>query len=140
MQKRKNTRWNIIRSSNQDGMSLVELMVALMVLSTGLLAVASLFPYGSSSSVDARNLTAATDFAQQKMEQLRGTNFFAPDLTPGWHPSVSGEQIGNNNFYTRRYWVVDTVDPAYQAKFIQVEVTWADVRPDTVRLQTYRMR
>ena len=140
MQKRKNTRWNIIRSSNRDGMSLVELMVALMVLSTGLLAVASLFPYGSSSSVDDRNLTAATDLAQQKMEQLRGTSFFAPDLTQGWHPTVNGEQVGNNNFYNRRYMVVDTVDPIYQAKYILVEVTWADARPDTIRLQTYRMR
>ena len=140
MLERKNRRWNILRWSNRDGMSLVELMVALMVLSTGLLAVASLFPYGSSSSIDDRNLTAATDLAQQKMEQLRGTNFFAPDLTQGWHPNVNGEQVGINNFYNRRYRVVDTVDPVYLAKFIQVEVTWADARPDTVRLQTYRMR
>ena len=53
---------------SERGTSLAELMVALVVLSIGLLAVAQLFPAGSRGQVQDRMLTAASYYAQEKIE------------------------------------------------------------------------
>jgi len=61
----------------QSGFTLVETLVALWVLSTGLLALAMLFPlavrFGAQSSVTA----AAIQIAQRELEQIRN-NIFSP--------------------------------------------------------------
>ena len=49
-------------------MTMVELLMALVVLALGLLSIATLFPLGSSNSTKDRLLTTATDLAIQKMD------------------------------------------------------------------------
>ncbi|MFM8558530.1 MAG: prepilin-type N-terminal cleavage/methylation domain-containing protein, partial [bacterium] len=54
--------------SHERGMSLVELMVALIVLSVGLLAVGRLFPTGARSQEQDHLLVSATYYVQEKVE------------------------------------------------------------------------
>jgi prepilin-type N-terminal cleavage/methylation domain-containing protein len=124
----------------RDGMTLIELMISLVVMSIGILGVAMMFPYGNESSLSDRNLTHAVELAQEKMEQLRTKSYIDPDLETGWHPSGSWEQVGPNNNFDRRYAIGELGSPNVSAKYVRVEVTWTSARPDTVRLATYIKR
>ena len=129
-------RW-LARRHDRSGMSLVELMISLIVMSIGILGVAALFPIGRKSSNDDRLLTQAVDLGQQQMEQLRALTFVDPALTAGWHPDINGEQLGPSNRFNRRYQVLDLTGDLAGTKQVEIQVTWADISPDTVRLVTY---
>ena len=54
------------------GFSLVEVMIAMVVLTTVALGVAQMFGYSIGTNVAARTQTSTATLAMQKMEQLRG--------------------------------------------------------------------
>ena len=122
------------------GFSLIEIMVAVVILGIGLMGMAAVFPYGSKATVDDRLITTAVDLGTQKMEQLRAKRYSDPELVPGWHPSASGEQVGSNDRFNRRYLVTDLTGSMTGVKHVEVQVTWASTQPDTIRLVTYFRR
>jgi type IV pilus assembly protein PilV len=121
----------------ERGMTMVELMIALVVLSIGLLGIAAIFPAGRRFSTRDRMITTATDLAEQKMEQLRAKPYSDLDLTVGVHPTAFGEAVGNSNRYTR-WWTVTQV--ATDLRCADVRVTWTATRPETARVATYFKR
>ena len=125
---------------DERGMNLVELMMALVVMSVGIMGIATLFPFGTMKSVDDRNLTTAVDLAQQQMEQIRMLSYSDGDLNPGWHPSAAGDSVGPSNRFIRRYQVTQLTGDMSDMKSVEVQVTWPSARPDTVRLVTYILR
>jgi prepilin-type N-terminal cleavage/methylation domain-containing protein len=60
------------RFSNQSGFSLLESLVAMAILATGLVALAQLFAISTKANSSAKTSTFAVTLAQQKLEQLRG--------------------------------------------------------------------
>ena len=62
-------------SRAQRGFTLVETLVAALVLAFGLLSVASLLAYSLATNYENRMDSVATNLAIQKMEQLRGQAF-----------------------------------------------------------------
>lgn len=64
------------------GFSLLEVMVAVVILAFGLLAIMHLFPIGLRASKISQDTTVATFLAQQKMEKLRATKYTEIDDTP----------------------------------------------------------
>ena len=126
----------------EAGFSIIELMVALVLLGLGILTVANLFPLGSRVQVADRKRTSAVDLAQQKMEQLRTVAWSAPDLVVGTHPDASGETLTlmNDGTFNRR-WIVEAQTGAFaDMKKVTVRVIWSAQRPDTVDLVTYFRR
>ena len=71
----------------QRGLSLVEVFVALLVLSVGLIALAKLQVDLVRGSSDARTRTTALALAEEKIEDLR--TFALPDGTGTWSTTVS---------------------------------------------------
>jgi hypothetical protein len=64
----------LTRSSNRSGetgSTLVEVMVAILILMTGMLSMARLMTTATMTNVGARTETLASVFAEQKIEQLR---------------------------------------------------------------------
>lgn len=59
------------RSTDQSGFSLVEVIVATLILAVGLMAVAQLFALSTKGNTSARANTFTVMLAEQKMEQLR---------------------------------------------------------------------
>jgi type II secretory pathway pseudopilin PulG len=59
------------RCTDESGFSIVEVLVATLVLSVGLLSVAQLFAVSTKGNTAARSNTFTVMLAQQKMEQLR---------------------------------------------------------------------
>ena len=130
------------RPSAQAGFSIIELMVALILLGLGILSVANLFPLGSRTQLRDRLRTSATDLAQQKMEQLRLKGWSDPDLSAGTHPNVSGEALSleDEGAFTR-FWIVEQQTGSFaDMKKVTVRVIWTYQRRDTVQLVTYFRR
>jgi prepilin-type N-terminal cleavage/methylation domain-containing protein len=63
---------------DRNGFTLIETLITMLVLVTGLAAVAALFAYGSQSSGRLRQQTAALALLASKMEELKGTEESAP--------------------------------------------------------------
>jgi type II secretory pathway pseudopilin PulG len=59
------------RASGEAGFSLVEVLVAAVVLMVGLIAVAQMFVASTHQNMEARRVTTTAVLAQQKIEQLR---------------------------------------------------------------------
>jgi len=79
------------RRLGQRGMTMIELMVALMLLSVALIALAASFPYSMYAVVGGGLQTQATALAQAALEDARRTTFAnlpllsSPKATvPGW--------------------------------------------------------
>jgi hypothetical protein len=58
-------------SGSETGSTLAEVLVATMILATGVLAMAQMFTLATATNQTARNNTFATILAEQKLEQLR---------------------------------------------------------------------
>ncbi len=56
--------------NNQKGLSLIETIIALTVLTMGVVYLVSLFPYGLSSAKISEQQTVGVNLAQAKMEEL----------------------------------------------------------------------
>jgi prepilin-type N-terminal cleavage/methylation domain-containing protein len=123
--------------SAERGMTMVELMISLVVLSIGLLGIAAIFPAGRRFSNRDRLLTTATDLALQKMEQIRTYAYSDANLTVGTHPTAFGETVGPNNTY-QRWWTVSQI--ATDLRCADVRVTWTGAQPETARVVTYIKR
>ena len=127
-------------STCERGATLVELMVALVVLALGVLAVAQLFPAGSRSQLRSRMLSTANYYAQDTIEQTERLTWADPGLAPGRHPSGTPEALGTTGAWHRYYDVDDMAAPLDYLRRVTVTVTWTAMRPETVTAVTYVRR
>jgi len=112
------------RRARERGFSLLELLVALVVLSVGVLALAQLFPAGSRAQIQAKQLTSANFFAQQKVEQLSLLSWTDPDLAAGRHPpGAACDTVGPHQELFRFYQVDILAAPLDELKRITVTVS-----------------
>jgi type IV pilus modification protein PilV len=116
----------------ERGFSLIEALIALLVVSFGMLAIAS-FQFTLARSSDlAKQRTEATRLAQQKMEQLRAygrveTHTGTPHIvnyTDDVVSSTAAEVLTSNATFSRT-WTV-TANPSDTEKWINVMVDWVD--------------
>ena len=105
----------------KEGFTLVEIMVAMIVLSIGLLSFFALNMAIIKSNVFSKAITYATNLAQEKIEQLKNTPYAS--IT---NQTETG--IGLNNAFTRTTTVQEGV-PQANMKTITVTVTWQEMKP-----------
>lgn len=126
------------------GFSIVEALVALLVLSFGMLAIAGFQVTLSRNSDLAKQRTEATRLAQQKMESLRAygqvaTDASTPHIVNYTDDVVSGPPNGSPDITTTnaaftRTWTV-TPNATNTEKAINVLVTWSDRTGESQRVQ-----
>jgi len=121
----------------ERGATIIELLVALVVMAVGVLAVSQLFPAGSRGQQKDKMMTAATLFAQEKMETLRTLDWSDPDLTVGTH---GPDSVGTNNKYAINYVVATMPIPMDQVKRVDVTVNYTFLSPRSVSATTYLRR
>lgn len=133
---------NVHTPSDPRGMSLVELMIALILIAVGILAVGRMFPTGARAQVQDRLLTGANYYAQEKLEDLTGRTWSDSLLADGRHPAgTATESLGNGNW--KRFWTVSTLAaPLDNLKRVDVNVTYkgAGQLPRTITATTYMRR
>jgi len=122
-------------SKKQNGIGLIEVLIATVVIAIGLLAVASLQGGFLSSSGGSKIRSEALTLAQQKIEELKNNiNLAGYNAIPNSVDIVADAAnpiAGTNTSFTRS-WVIDEGGSA-DRKYISVTVSWDnDGNPDTV--------
>ena len=127
-------------SRRERGTTLAELMIALVILSVGILAVAQLFPAGTGTQVRSRMTNNANYYAQERLEQLRCLGWADADLSVGRHPASGTESLGTSGQWQRFYEVTTMAAPLGNLKRVDVTVSWNHDGTRSVTSTTYVRR
>ncbi len=119
---------------SEKGIGLIEIIVAMLIFAIGITAAIRTLPVSNTATTRSRNLTTATNLAQQKIEELMGAPFNNTELTAGAH---NDQNNPIERIYTRT-WIVTDNDPVIDMKTVTVTVTYLSSSHDNaVTLSTY---
>jgi competence protein ComGC len=113
------------RAPSEAGFTLMEALIAMLILMVGLIAITNLMLVAASSNTAANQGTAAATIASQRLEQLKAVPFNDARLNPGgsvtsdvggFFTSPDDMVPGVGQIHTR--WEIVAVDP--QVRFIRV--------------------
>ena len=110
--------------SGEQGMSLVELCIALVVLAVGILAVARLFPASARSQEQDQILIKANYYAQEKVETLTGLTWADAALFDGRHPAGTAFDTLGTGQWLRCYQVTTMTGSLDNLKRVDVTVNY----------------
>jgi len=117
-----------------SGIGLIEILIALVLFGMGISMAMRTLPDSNVAMTRGRNITTATNLAQEKMEELMGVPFSAADLTAGAHADPVNP-IGRH--FTRNWTVTDNT-PIQGMKTVAVSVSFETASSDsTVTLRTF---
>ena len=109
------------------GMSLVEIMVAMAIMGLGIVMVMRTLPDSSRATTRARNVSKATNLAQEKLEQLMSTPYADADLADGTHADTENPIEGAFN----RSWAVQADTPYTDMKTVMITVSYPSSKSDS---------
>ncbi len=112
-----------VNTTGEGGFTLLEVIVAISILTFGLLAVASMQMTAIRGNYNASNITEATTVAQDRLEDLMGLLYSDPLLDPG--NGLSDPAPPSPSGYTITYDVLDN-NPITNTRLITVTVRWQD--------------
>jgi len=101
-----------------SGFTLLEVLITLVILSVGMLALASLQVMAIKGNSFGQQMTVASTVAQNKLEELRELEFDA--VLTGYDNCTDD---ANGVRYTR-HWTVQDDTPQPDMKTVRVSVTW----------------
>ncbi len=116
---------------------MIELLIALLVLSLGILAVGQLFPSGSRAQLRDRMLSRASYYAHQELEELSTHSGNDPEMSLGRHPAVGFDTLGQ---WRRFYNVEAMTSPLDNLRRVTVTVRWTYLGPRQISAVTYLRR
>jgi type IV pilus assembly protein PilV len=110
--------------NGENGFSLLEVLIAMVILSSGLIALASMQIVAIQINTSASQLTRATTLVQDKIEELMALPFGHPDLSDATPVGTcqSHDETNPPQGYTLS-WCVDT-DANSTSKTVDVTATW----------------
>jgi prepilin-type N-terminal cleavage/methylation domain-containing protein len=118
-----------------EGFTLVEVMAGLAVLAIVMVALASLSVGTIRANRIARNVTAATNLARDKIEELRGKDYWTlttgSDLQPLTEAGATG---GSGAIFTRSWYV--WAGPTDSTLYLKVVVSWRDTATREVSVRS----
>lgn len=122
-------------AGNQRGFSLNEALIAIVILSSGLLTLAQFQTRALEGSSESKLRTAAMNLVRQKLEELRGralTDY--PSIATGredlqTHP-------GDTARFSRHWTVTSNDSPAYKTVRVSANWTSADGEPQSVSVSS----
>lgn len=109
-----------------EGFTLIEVMVALVIFLIGFLGMAGLLVSVMGSNRDASNRTRADELLYEKVEEFQLTSF--ADIESG-----SDQDTVGNVVFTRE-WVVSNNDPIPKVMTIDLTASWTE-RGDTLSVR-----
>jgi Tfp pilus assembly protein PilV len=110
--------------AREQGSSLVELCIALVVLAIGILAVGRLFPAGVRSQAQDQLLIKANYYAQERVETLTGLSWADAALLDGRHPAGTAFDTLGTGQWLRSYQVATMASPLDNLKKVDVTVSY----------------
>lgn len=121
--------------NKSSGFTIIEVIVTMVILSLGILGIARLMPLGARVAQHARLLTRASEYAQQKLEEIKTFKSNDARLSAGTH--IEPGLLDTVFQFQRWYEVTDDV-PMTDMKLVVVTVAYkTTIRQDTLRMRTY---
>ena len=103
--------------SNECGMTLAEVLVALPIITIGLLALLSAIPLSTYATQEGRQTSTATFLANERLEQVRNAEWSARCAGPAGGPVTVGPAIVTDHLGVSSPPNVPPTDPASVATF-----------------------
>jgi type IV pilus modification protein PilV len=122
---------------DSSGLTLVEVLIALIVLALGVLGLAKIMPVGTRSEVAARMQTTACQYANETFESTRGLAKTASGLSLGRHPASGFDTLGTSKAWKRYYVVTQMAAPLDSLYKVDVAVLWKSTKPESIRVTSY---
>jgi type IV pilus assembly protein PilV len=116
----------LTRRKKSKGFSLIEVLIALVILAIALLALAGLMVQSTNSNSWGSHLTEASTFAQDKLEELRMTTW--PNLDSG-----TDIKTGSTGISYTRTWTV-TTNAAGNLRTVAIDISWTDKTNHTITI------
>ncbi len=88
----------------ENGFTLIEVMIALVILLIGMLGVIGMQYYAVTGNTASRELRIATNLGQELIEQVKSTRY--ANLVSNADNPLVGTAISGGVAFTRRWWVV----------------------------------
>ena len=123
--------------SSSSGLTLVEVLIALLVLAIGILGFARVFPIAMRSQVKSRMVTTADHYANEKFETLRGLPRTNALLLTGRHPATGFETLGSTGAWQRYYVITQMPAPLDSLLKFDVSVQWQSSKPESLHMAGY---
>ena len=128
---------NLTAENENEGFTLIEILIAMLILSVGILGMAALTVGIINGNKLSNNLSAATTLAQDKMEDVRRLGYTGTSATTATDTENYSSITG---YATFKRVVVTTVDsPAPGMKTITITTYW-DSDGHSVELKTILAR
>jgi type IV pilus assembly protein PilV len=116
---------------NHSGFTLLEVLIAISILTVGLLGVAQMQIMGIRGNYFSGNTTTALSLAEEKMEDLLGKSYSDAELTGSVAPGTDHPDLNNpidetgqaGGIYSRMWTVIDNI-PITDTKTVTVNVSW----------------
>ena len=114
------------------GFSLIEVLVALVILAIALLALAGLMVTTTKNNSSGAHVTEAATFAQDKLEQLSATPFGMIAL----NTTQTDNPVGSTGITYNRSWVAvpNIPPPGNTLDVITITVSWTDTIPHSISM------
>ena len=122
-----------LRSRLEEGFSLIEILVAVVILAVGIVGIMALLPAGFTRVNRAGHVSGINHYCQLKLDELRSLDFGGPQLTAGPHLSAGLGDVGDTN-YSAAWTVVD--GPISGIKTITVVCGYRRYQPDGTEITT----
>jgi type IV pilus modification protein PilV len=106
------------RSRRESGITLIEVLVAILVFTIGVLGLASVVPMGMKRVTTSAGDTRASELASERCEQILTTPYDDPDLDAGTHNDPGNPRDGRYNIS----WSVEVDQPLTSCKRVTVTV------------------
>lgn len=116
-----------VLQTREGGFTLLEILIAVSILTIGLLGVAKMQVSGIQGNSFSNKTSVALTLAEQKMEDLLGKTYSDAALTGGSHDEGNVNEAGQAGGLFHRTWnVVDNSPINGMTKTVTVTVGWAN--------------
>jgi prepilin-type N-terminal cleavage/methylation domain-containing protein len=113
---------------SQKGVGLIEILIAIVLFGIGVSLALRTLPDSNVAMTRGRNISVATNFAQEKVEELMSIPFSNADLNSGSH--ADPENPINRSF--TRSWTVTDDAPVAGMKTVAVSVSFETGSSDSM--------
>lgn len=125
---------NRIRRLQKNGFTLIEVLLAVFILSVGISAVLMLYTSSMLSAANAWDMTVATSNAEHMLEEMQARSSLADIVHTDW--ARWAEDHGLNTLPQEAF-SIDFADPTSDPLNIQITVSWQrKLRTNQVILKT----
>jgi type IV pilus assembly protein PilV len=112
---------------NDQGFTMLELLIAIAILAIGLLGLATLQSTSIQGNRDSKEMTTAVFLAEKKMEELKSSPFNAAPLNIGSSTDSNNPMNGSGTSggIFNRSWTIQRYLSSNNMKQVTVSVSWA---------------